>query len=953
MADGDRTLTITLQNPTGFQTNTSLATNMGTVFTNVLITRIPTNMFLGPSTTHTLTIQDLKTSTVTVEATATHAYEAGPQPARFIITREGATNVPLTVTYVVSGTAASGNDFVPLSATNTVTIPAGTNSALVTLTPLDDPTEEVAESVTLTVLPRTGYHAGFPNSATVILVSDDGTIQFSSATYAVSEDEGPALVSVVRTGGTNVTTTVDYRFVGGSASNGVDYLGTNGTITFLPGVTVQTISIPLLNDTVVETNETINLVLTNAAGGVPLGGQKATVLSIVNDDTEFAFASATFRGNENAISGGEVIISRYGVLTNTDTVLFIATNGSAGAADFIPTVYEVEFTPGESNQTFFVPILDDELFEGDETVSLTLVNPGPDTELGALSAATLLIIDDEARVDFELTGFTVNEYSNFVTVVVRRTGGTVNPISVNYATSDGTAVDGSDYVAIIDTVSFLGDQLVPTTDGSGDVIFIPGETTRTIQIPILDDVLGEGNEDFTVTLSNPVSLDPTALPGATLLGPNVTTTVTILDNETPGNVDFEFVAGPNALVRSVALQADLKIVIGGDFTLVDGLSLNRVARLQPDGNLDSSFNPGAGANSNVYAVISQPDGKVVVGGAFSTVNNTNRLRIARLNGDGKLDLTFDPGTGANGIVRAIAVQTNGQVIIAGEFTTVNGAPHSRIARLNANGSVDAAFNPSLNGNGLALAIQEDGKILVGGSFSTATGIIRNNLARLNADGTVDSSFVIGTGFNGAVNGLARQADGKILVGGAFTIVNGINRNYFVRLENSGATDSSFITGTGPNAAVNSVAVHSGGKITIGGEFISYNGLPANRFARVKSSGAYDTAFVSGTGANAPVRAVVVQPDSAIIIGGDFTVVNGIARNYVARIHGDEKSNIPTVDFAAANFTVDETAGTATITLVRTGATEPAFTLRYSTANGTATAGQDYGGVTNTVSFAAS
>ncbi len=952
VVDGDKTLTITLQNPQGFQTNTSLATNMmGEVFTNTLITRIPTNMFLGPSTTHTLTIQDLKTSTVTVAATATHAYEAGPQPVKFVITRDGATNVPLTVTYVVSGTAANGNDFVPLSASNTVTIPAGTNSAFISLSPLDDPTEEVAESVTLSLLSRPGYHVGFPSSATVILVSDDGTIQFSSATYSVSEDEGPALISVVRTGGTNGTTTVDYRFVGGSASNGVDYLGTNGTITFLPGETIQTISIPLIDDAMVETNETIHLVLTNAAGGVPLGGQKSATVTIVNDDTEFEFASAVFRGNENVLLG-EVIISRHGVLTNTDTVTFTTTNGSAGAADFIADSFEVEFLPGESNITVTVAILDDELFEGDETISLSLSNPSADTQLGALSAAALLIVDDEAHVDFELTGFTVNEYSNFVTVVVRRTGGTVNPISVTYATSDGSAIDGSDYVGSTNTVSFLGDQFVATTNGSGDVIFVPGETTRTIQIPIIDDVLGEGNENFTITLSDPISLNPAALPGSTLLGPNASTVVTILDNETPGNVDFEFVAGPNAPVRSVALQSDLKIVIGGDFTLVDNLSLNRIARLQTDGNLDSSFNPGAGANSNVYAVVSQPDGKVVIGGAFSTVNNTNRLRIARLNGDGKLDLGFNPGSGANGIVRAIAVQTNGQVIIAGDFTAVNGTNRSHIARLNVDGSLDGAFNASINGNGFALAIQPDGKILVGGLFTTANGAIRNNLARLNADGTIDPAFAIGTGFNGAVNGIALQANGKILVGGAFTIVSGANRNFFVRLENTGTVDSSFITGTGPNAVVNSVAVHPGGKIVIGGDFISYNGLPANRFVRIKSTGAYDTVFVSGTGANATIRSVVAQPDSAIVIGGDFTVVNGLGRNYVARIHGDERSNIPTVDFAAANFTVDETAGTAVIALVRTGATNPPFTLMYSTANGTATAGQDYDGVTNTVSFAA-
>lgn len=962
VADGDRTLTITLQNPTGFQTNTSLATNMGTVYTNVLITRIPTNMFLGPSTTHTLTIQDLKTSTVTVGATATHAYESGSQAAKFIITRDGATNVPLTVTYVVSGTAASGNDFAPLSATNTITIPAGTNSALVTLTPLDDPTEEVAESVTLTVLPRTGYHAGFPNSATVIIVSDDGTIQFSSATYSVNEDEGPGLISVLRTGGTNLTTTVDYRFVGGSASNSVDYFGTNGILTFLPGETVKIISIPIVNDGVVESNETINLVLTNATGGVPLGGQNAAIVTIANDDTAFEFASATFRGNENGLLG-DVIISRHGVLTNTDTVTFIATNGSAGAADFIVTAYAVEFAPGESNQTIQVPILDDELFEGDETVNLRLTNPSAGTSLGALSNSTLVIVDDECQIEFSVAGYSIIEYSNFVTLVVRRVGGTVNPVSVDYVTSDETATNGMDYVSVASTITFTGDHFESDTNGSGVASFVPGESVRTITVPILDDVLGEGNETFTVTLSNVQSLNPSALPGATLLGTNVTTRVTILDNELPGNVDYEFNtgAGANNTVRSVALAprgglVDFlgRVVIGGDFTTVDNFVFNRVARLLPDGSVDSSFNPGAGANSNVLAVAVQLDGKVLAGGEFTTMNTTNRPRLARLNGDGKLDLSFDLGaSGVNGAVRAIAVQANGQVLIGGDFTQVSGVARGFIARLQTNGVLDSNFVANVNGSVHAIAIAADGRILVGGSFLLVDGVSRASLARLNTNGTLDTSFVIGSGFNGPVRAVALQTDGKILVGGAFGNFNTANINNFVRLNSFGALDSTFMTGSGPDGAVLSIVVANSGRIVLGGAFSNYNAVPRAFFTRLTPGGSVDSLFNIGTGANGIVRSVVAQENSAIVIGGDFTVVNGLPRNHVARIHGDEFLDLVGVEFVSSQFIVPEAGGAvATITVQRTGTTNRAFNVQYLTANGSALAPDDYLATNGVFSFAA-
>ncbi|HEY0549016.1 MAG TPA: Calx-beta domain-containing protein, partial [Verrucomicrobiae bacterium] len=961
VADGDKTLTITLQNPTGFQTNMSLATNMGTVYTNVLITRIPTNMFLGPSTTHTLTIQDLKTSTVTVGATATHAYEAGSQAAKFIIARDGATNVPLTVTYVVSGTAASGSDFVPLSATNTVTIPAGTNSALVTLTPLDDPTEEVAESVTLTVVPRTGYRTGFPDSATVILVSDDGTIQFSSATYSVSEDEGPALISVVRTGGTNLTTTVDYRFVGGSASNSVDYFGTNGVLTFLPGETVQIISIPIAADGVVESNETINLVLTNATGGVPLGGQNAAVVTIANDDTAFEFAATTFRGNENGLFG-EVIISRRGVLTNIDTVLFIATNGSAGAADFLATTYEVEFVPGESNQILQVPILDDELFEGNETVNLTLANPSAGTSLNTLSNATLVIVDDECQIEFAVAGYSIIEYSNFVTLVVRRVGGTVNPLSVDYATIDGTATNGIDYVSIATTLTFTGDHAESDTNGSGVASFVPGDSVRTVTVPILDDILGEGSETFTVTLSNVQSLNPSALPGATLLGTNVTTTVTILDNELPGNVDYEFNtgAGANNTVRSVALAprgglVDFlgRVVIGGDFTTVNNFVFNRVARLLPDGAVDSSFNPGAGANSNVLAVAVQLDGKVLAGGEFTTMNTTNRPRLARLNGDGKLDLSFDLGaSGVNGAVRAIALQANGQVLIGGDFGQVSGVARGFIARLQTNGVLDSNFVANVNGSVHAIAVQADGRIVIGGTFALVDGVSRASLARLNTNGTLDTSFAIGSGFNGPIRAVAVHTDGKILAGGAFGNFNTTNLNNLVRLDAFGALDNTFTAGTGPDGAVLSIATANNGRIVIGGAFSNYNAMPRAFFARLTPNGALDSLFNIGTGANGTVRGVVAQENSAIVIGGDFTVVNGLPRNRVARIHGDEFLDVVGVEFISSEFIVPEAGGAvATITVQRTGSTNFAFNVGYFTTNGTATAPADYLATNGVFSFA--
>jgi uncharacterized delta-60 repeat protein len=961
VAAGDKTLTITIFPPTRYVTNTSLATNMGTIYTNFLITHLPTNAFVGPAASHTLTIQDVKTPAVSITALSTLAYEAGSMPAQLLVSRSGPTAAPLTVTFSVEGSAASGSDYFALGTNGTVTIPAGTNAVLLALTPIDDPTEEIDESVIIRLLERPGYQLG-ASQAQITIVSDDGTIQFLSESYRVSEDGGNAVITVTRTGGTNLTTTVDYLFTGGSAINGVDYYGTNGTLTFPPGDTLQFITVPLVDDPLVESDETVTLVLSNATGGVPLGGQNTATLFIVNDDTAFEFATSSFRGNENGTIGS-VDIRRVGVLTNTDTVTFTATNGTADASDFIASSFPVTFLPGETNQTVTVSITDDILFEGDETVSLTLSTPSADTTLGALSNATLVIVDDECQIEFEVAGYSIIEYSNFVTLVIRRVGGTVNSLSVNYATSDGTATNGLDYGAVNATVEFLGDRFETDTNGSGVVSFVPGQSTRIVTVPITDDVLGEGSETFTVTLSDLQTLNPAALPGATLLGTNVTATVTILDNELPGNVDYEFNpgAGANATVRSVAqsprgglVEFLDRVVIGGDFTTVDNFVFNHVARLLPDGSLDSSFNPGAGADDNVLAVAVQPDGRVLVGGEFTTMNNTNRLRLARLNGDGKLDLSFDPGIdGVNAAVRAIVIQSDGRVLIGGEFSQVSGVARSFVARLETNGVLDTNFAANVNGNIHAMALQPDGKILIGGAFSLVSGASRLSLARLNVNGTLDTSFEVGTGFNGPVHAVAVLADGRVLAGGSFSNYNAVNIKNLVRLGATGVLDNSFKSGTGPDGAVLSIAPAAAGRVVIGGEFLNYNAVPRAGFARLTPNGGVDRGFDIGTGANAPVRAVVAQENTAIIIGGDFTVVNGLPRNRVARIHGDEFLDLVGVEYSLSEFSVSEAGGsTIRITVQRTGGTNRAFNVEYYTADGTATAPDDYLSAAGVLSFGA-
>jgi len=195
---------------------------------------------------------------------------------------------------------------------------------------------------------------------------------------------------------------------------------------------------------------------------------------------------------------------------------------------------------------------------------------------------------------------------------------------------------------------------------------------------------------------------------------------------------------------------------------------------------DDGFNPGA--NNAVWTLVVQADGKIVVGGYFTTLGGAARNHIARLNPDGTLDTAFT--LGADEAVNTLAVQADGKIVVGGYFTTLGGAARNHIARLNADGTLDTTFNPGANGNVFTLAVQADGKIVAGGAFTTLGGAARDRIARLNPNGTLDTAF--NPGASSEVDALAVQADGKIVVGGAFTTLGGSSRNFIGRLSSNTA-----------------------------------------------------------------------------------------------------------------------------------------------------------------------
>lgn len=337
-------------------------------------------------------------------------------------------------------------------------------------------------------------------------------------------------------------------------------------------------------------------------------------------------------------------------------------------------------------------------------------------------------------------------------------------------------------------------------------------------------------------------------------------------------------------LTAVTYFNDNTILIGGGFTTVASVARWNIARLSANGSaVVSAFGPGMLSPASAKRVVPLASGQLVVVGNFSSVGGTSRPGIARLNANGQLDSSFNPGAGPNGSIADATVLANNQIVIAGSFTSYSGTALNAgcIARLNADGALDVPFSTKTNWPGSGsiewLVPSATGKIYV---FSNS---VSGYLRRLNADGSPDGGFDPGMS-SSAIRVAVEQPDRKVVVGGDFTYFNGpVNR--LVRLLPSGALDPTFTAGA--DGAVVALALQSDGRILIAGDFTLVNGVPRTRVARLNTDGSLDASFNAGFGPNARVSRLLVQADGRILLLGAFTAINSLPSTaYVARILAD-------------------------------------------------------------------
>ncbi len=359
--------------------------------------------------------------------------------------------------------------------------------------------------------------------------------------------------------------------------------------------------------------------------------------------------------------------------------------------------------------------------------------------------------------------------------------------------------------------------------------------------------------------------------------------------------------GADNWIFDTAVRSDGKILIVGDFAIYNGIDIlsDRIIRLNTDGTIDSTFNNmGTGANQLITTIAIQSNGFILIGGNFTTFNSVNVPdSIIRLDENGGVDTTFNNGgDGANNGVRSIIIQPDGLILIGGSFTTYNSVDiPDRIIRLNEDGSVDSKFNNGGTGadsDVYCMVLQSDGKILIGGAFIKYNGInVPYSISRLNSDGSIDASFNnAGWGANQAVYKIAVQSNGKILIAGNFTTFNNVNvPDRIIRLNSDGSVDTTFNNGgSGANSIISCILLQSDGKILIGGEFTTYNGIDVpDGILRLNANGSIDSTFNNGgIGATniACVYTLKVLQYNKILIGGGFTSYNGInVPDYIIRL----------------------------------------------------------------------
>jgi uncharacterized delta-60 repeat protein len=577
-----------------------------------------------------------------------------------------------------------------------------------------------------------------------------------------------------------------------------------------------------------------------------LAGELASlgVSQDVSQPGTFTFAATNFLVNEAATVAIITVLRTNGNAGSVSVWYFTVGDTATPGLDYFSSQGELTFAEGETEKSFAIWLINDLLAEPTETLLLVLTSAtgGATFPDGAERAtATLSIINDD---DVSVPPPTITQQP------VSQTNSPGGTVSFNVSANG------------MPPLSYQW-----RIDGSP----IPGATNATL---VLNNVQRTDAGRYTVLVSGPsgwiVSQEADLIVPA---APN-----------SPGSVDVDFAGSlvGEGTVQVIVEQADGKLLVGGAFTNVNGLPCSGLARLLTDGERDWDFNVNLeGDPPSVIAIALQSDGGIVIGGSFTAVNGVSRDRVARLYPDGTVDPSFDLPVGLFDQVEGIAVQSGDRALVLG-YRYAAGSPVGVLVRCNADGSLDSSFSVGTDGGIATILVQPDDKIMIAGDFSAIDGRHCASPARLQANGSLDPSLDSGIGTSGVLH-LALQADGRMLLGGFFDYVNGWPQPKLARLSSEGSADLSFTPQVHGTPAA--IAVEPSGKILVSGLDL-VNSVRFSGIARLNPDGSPDISFAAGAGPRGSVSAICRQSDGKLVLGGVFTDFDFFPCNGIVRLNGD-------------------------------------------------------------------
>jgi hypothetical protein len=881
----------------------------------------------------TKTTIDQPDVTVTVAPSAVD--EDGANNLVYTFSREGSTAASLTVNFSVGGTATFNTDYTQTGAatfnatSGTVTIPAGSSTATVTLDPTTDTTVEPNETAILTVVSGTSYDVGIPAAATGTITNDDTDVTVAVAPSSVEEDGAPNLVyTFTRNGVTTGALTVNFS-VGGTATFNTDYTqtgaatftATDGTVTFGAGSSTATVTVDPTTDNVVEPNETVILTLT-AGTGYNVANPNTATGTITNDDADVSIAVAPSAVEEDGATNLVYTFTRTGDITGTLAVNFTI-SGTAdpatdytqtGASTFTPPNGVVTFAAGNSTATVTVDPTADATAEANETVIFTLA-AGADYNVGAPSAATGTINNDDTTVSVAVSPGSVTEdgATNLVYTFTRNDSS--GPLTVNFSIG-GTATFNTDYTQT---------GAATFTPPTGTVTFADGSLTATVTVDPTADATVEPDETvvLTVTAGTGYTVGAPAAATGTITNDDTDVTVAVAPSSTAEdgatNLVYTFTrtgvtTGPltvNFLVNGTAtFNTDYTQTGASTFAppngTVDFAAGSSTATVTVDPTADNTVEP----DETVILTVTNGTGYNVgvPSGATGTITND----------DASVSVAVSPST----------VDEDGATNLVYTFTRGGSTTSALTVNFSIGGT--ATFNTDYTQTGAATFAPPSGTVTFAAGSSTATVTIDPTAdTTTEPDETVLLTVTAGTGYEvgapDSATGTINNDDNSVSVAVSPGAVN-----------EDGATNLVYTFTRGDSSGALTVNFSIGGTATFNTD---YTQTGAATFTPPTGTVTFADGSLTATVTVDPTADSTVEPDETVVLtvtaGAGYTV--GAPSSASGTITNDDTD----VSVAVSPSSVLEDGATNLVyTFTRTGVTSSPLTVNFSV-GGTATPGTDY------------